>query len=233
MRSHLEKIGGYENIFPNPLFLLEELGDDRFYLQFVQNIQEITLDELAILRVIMQPILRKPNPQEIAYKNVFHLLLDEPQELYRQIPVIPSETKPLAKHPPSIDSRDIDLFNSGTFGDTEALAWLRANRSETPLAVERFEKRSDAIDFVTKLYDLGAKKVDVRMIFGEKWRIESTGGSYATSLEITLPKDYARRKKIIDLIESDLRQHGFMDFDQSLSDTYGETFFLSWVRSSG
>ncbi len=54
----------------------------------------------------------------------------------------------------------------------EALEWLKSNNNPSAFATNRFGETINAIYFVEKLYELGARKVSVVGILDEKERIE-------------------------------------------------------------
>jgi len=70
----------------------------------------------------------------------------------------------------------------------EAWKWLRMNQNPSALASNRFASTEEALEFVDKLYAIGAKQVMVPKdsIQGDKQRIEHQGGPYADALIVEL-----------------------------------------------
>lgn len=91
----------------------------------------------------------------------------------------------------------------------EALEWLKGNNNPSALSSNRFGNTLNAIEFVDKLYDLGAVKVSVGGIFDEPERIEEEGGPYATSLMVELPNNPEKREKVIELYNKEAEELGY------------------------
>src|SRR5882762_3938180 len=70
----------------------------------------------------------------------------------------------------------------------EAWKWLRTNQNPSALASNRFGSTQDALEFVDKLYAVGAKRVMVPKdsIQDDKQTIEREGGPYADALIVEL-----------------------------------------------
>ncbi len=70
----------------------------------------------------------------------------------------------------------------------EAWKWLRMNQNPSALASNRFASTQEALDFVDKLYAIGAKRVLVPQdsIQGDKRTIEHQRGPYADALIVEL-----------------------------------------------
>ncbi|UPM53179.1 hypothetical protein [Gottfriedia acidiceleris] len=90
----------------------------------------------------------------------------------------------------------------------EALEWLKNNHNPSAFATNRFGETINAINFVKKLYELGAGKVWVVGIIDEKERIEEEGGPYAESLLVELPEDDVKRNDIIKFYEKEMEKQG-------------------------
>jgi hypothetical protein len=90
----------------------------------------------------------------------------------------------------------------------EALNWLKSNHNPTALASNRFAETVHAIQFVEKLYELGAVRVSVIDILDEPERFEDEGGPYARSLLVDLPLDNERRNKIIEFYKKEMEEQG-------------------------
>lgn len=90
----------------------------------------------------------------------------------------------------------------------EALEWLKNNSNRSALASDRFGETMNAIKFVEKLYELGARKVNVIGILDESERIEDEGGPYATSLIVDLPQDNEKRNEIIEFYKKEMEEQG-------------------------
>jgi len=70
----------------------------------------------------------------------------------------------------------------------EAWKWLRMHRNPSALASNRFASTQEALEFVDKLYAMGAKRVLIpkESIHEEKQRIEHEGGPYTDTLMVEL-----------------------------------------------
>ncbi|MEH7094933.1 hypothetical protein [Neobacillus vireti] len=90
----------------------------------------------------------------------------------------------------------------------EALAWLKRNHNPSAFASNRFGETVNAIQFVEKLYELGAVKVSVIDILDEPERMEEEGGPYAASLLVDLPPDNQSRNKIIEFYKKEMEEQG-------------------------
>lgn len=82
----------------------------------------------------------------------------------------------------------------------EALQWLKENKNESAFASNYFGETSTALHTVSKLYDLGANKVEVTHIYDEPSRIRSEGGPYADTLIVHMPESIS-----LDLVEHLIR----------------------------
>ena len=103
----------------------------------------------------------------------------------------------------------------GSYGDVrpheehEARAWLNQNKNEAPLASNRFECKAEALEFVEKLYESGAKKVYVTNIRYDKFEMKEYGGPYADSLIADLPRDEEKRAKLFMIYADEAIQDGY------------------------
>lgn len=93
----------------------------------------------------------------------------------------------------------------------EALEWLKSNNNPSAFATNRFGETINAINFVEKLYELGAGKVSVVSIIDEKERNEEEGGPYAESLLVELPEDDVKRNDIIKFYEKEMEEQGILE----------------------
>lgn len=84
-------------------------------------------------------------------------------------------------------------------GRAEALAWIRDNPNKSSFASNTLSKRA-AIDFVQRLYALGARSVVVSGIRGEAWRIDDEGGPSADTLFVKLPNNQAQINAIANFV---------------------------------
>ena len=86
------------------------------------------------------------------------------------------------------------------FYQTEALTWLLNNKNRSALAGNRFHNTKEAIEAVKKLYEAGAKRVEVVVTHCEAWRRVRDGGDYADTLVGTFPA--RKRSRVMSMIES-------------------------------
>ena len=93
----------------------------------------------------------------------------------------------------------------------EALEWLKSNNNPSALASDRFGETINSIQFVEKLYELGATKESVIGIFDEPERLEDEGGPYATSLIVDLPQENEKRNKIIEFYKKEMEEQGISE----------------------
>lgn len=70
----------------------------------------------------------------------------------------------------------------------EAWKWLRTNQNRSALASNRFSSTEEALEFVDKLYAMGAKRVLVPKdsIQNDSGTIKCRGGQYADALIVEL-----------------------------------------------
>jgi hypothetical protein len=109
----------------------------------------------------------------------------------------------------------------------EALKWLKENNNPCAFAGNRFKETKDAIEFVSKLYSLGAEEIQVTGIFDEPERIEEEGGAYAETLIIKLPEEVERRKKIFKIYEHELENYDF-NSGEEVEDVGQDTIVFWW-----
>lgn len=83
--------------------------------------------------------------------------------------------------------------------DPEAHAWLASNPSDHALAIKRFGTTGLALDFVRRLYKLGAEDVRVGNVCNDIERIQRDNGPYADMLIVKLPKDAESRTNLYDV----------------------------------
>lgn len=90
-------------------------------------------------------------------------------------------------------SRDVSALSDDA---PEALAWLKSNRNKSALASNRFGPTEEAVAFVRRLYELGARRVVIPpdILRDEPDRIRTEGGPYADALVVFLPSDGASRE---------------------------------------
>lgn len=96
----------------------------------------------------------------------------------------------------------------------EALEWLKSNNNPSAFASNRFGETINAIKFVEKLYELGAKDVSVIGILDEPERVKEEGGPYASTLLIELPKDIKKREEILEVYNKEIKDHGLNEGEE-------------------
>jgi len=96
----------------------------------------------------------------------------------------------------------------------EALEWLKSNNNPSALASDRFGETVNAIEFVKKLYELGAEKVSVIGIMDETERVEEEGGAYASTLLVELPNDTEKREKILEVYNKEIEENGLNEGEE-------------------
>jgi hypothetical protein len=96
----------------------------------------------------------------------------------------------------------------------EAREWLIQNPNPQPLAGNRFKDSAAALEFVSRLYAMGAVSVSVDNIYKEVWRIDESGGPYADTLIVALPDDSDARVELRQLFEFELGELQGLDLDQ-------------------
>lgn len=106
----------------------------------------------------------------------------------------------------------------------EASEWLKANRNPYAFASNRFGETENAVAFVKKLYDGGAKKVYVTNIMDEQQRIREEGGPYADSLIVVLPEDQEKRAGLFRISATEAEREG-LDPDVDVGQ---KELFLWW-----
>ncbi len=107
----------------------------------------------------------------------------------------------------------------------EARAWLMQNPSEHCFAGNRFYDRQEALDFVNRLYDLGALFVLVDNIYDEPYRVREQGGPYADTFNVHLPREADVRAVIRAIFEHELAERQGLDLKPY---DYGDTLIFWW-----
>ncbi len=96
----------------------------------------------------------------------------------------------------------------------EARTWLMQNGSDRCFAGNRFYDRQEALDFVNRLYELGALLVMVDNILDEPYRLREQGGPYADTLEVYLPPEAKARGDLTAVFEHELSERQGLDLDK-------------------
>ncbi len=97
----------------------------------------------------------------------------------------------------------LDDDRSGWTVRYDAREWLGSNPNPRAFAGNRFRDNQDALQFVERLYTLGATAIYVTSIYDEEYRIEEEGGPYADALDVTMPDDLETRKRLIELYDQE------------------------------
>jgi hypothetical protein len=114
------------------------------------------------------------------------------------------------------DDNDLDIPRQLR---VEAREWLEANDSEHPFASNRFYDKQETLEFVNRLYDLGAVVVWLTSIYDEPSRILRDGGPYADTLIVELPdRDTEGRGKLYDIWHHELREEQKLDVTQYIEE---------------
>ncbi len=110
----------------------------------------------------------------------------------------------------------------------EARDWFSQNKSDFCFAGNRFESKSDAIDFVDSLYRAGAIRVFIPddSISREPAEIEEHGGPYADALVIELPD--TERSDLYAIYEREAEAEGYEDMKGEESIIDGKFLYLWW-----
>jgi hypothetical protein len=118
---------------------------------------------------------------------------------------------PAANTSPAIIDADKEPTNAPA---KEARTWLMQNGSKHCFAGNRFYDRQEALDFVNRLYDLGALLVMVDNILDEPYRLREQGGPYADTLEVYLPPEAKGRNDLRSVFEHELSELQGLDLDK-------------------
>lgn len=110
----------------------------------------------------------------------------------------------------------------------EAKSWLQENQNKYALAGNRFAGTEDAINFVNKLYDLGAVKVVISSdsIYNDKDRIEKEGGPYADAIVVTMPSSESQKAALFEIFKKEAVSQG-MEFNSD-TDVKNNKVFIWW-----
>jgi hypothetical protein len=101
----------------------------------------------------------------------------------------------------------------------EAREWLETNDNPNPFASNRFYDKQEALEFVNRLYDLGAIVVWLSNIYNEPYRLRESGGPYADTFIVDLPdQDTGARCKLYDIWHHELREEQKLDVTQYMED---------------
>jgi hypothetical protein len=121
--------------------------------------------------------------------------------------------------PPTVSgsaaASSVDADEETTNGPAkEARTWLMQNGSDHCFAGNRFYDRQEALDFVNRLYALGALLVMVDNILDEPYRLREQGGPYADTLEVYLPPEAKARADLREVFEHELSDLQGLDLDK-------------------
>lgn len=105
----------------------------------------------------------------------------------------------------------------------EARNWLRNNKNESALATNRFVDTRTALEFIEKLYSLGAVEILVDNVMDEEQRIKEEGGPYADSLIVKLPLEPEKRRVLFRIFSEESEKEGFGPVEDK-----GENMFTLW-----
>lgn len=113
--------------------------------------------------------------------------------VFESMPATRSNDGDIARH-------TIEEYREGP----EAVDWLRSNRVPVPLASNRFESTTAAVEFVEGLHQLGAPRVVVpRRCIRKEDR-----GEYADCLFVTLPEEAGAREAVLSRLRSEAELDG-------------------------
>ena len=225
-KSHIDLLGGIEKLQPH-FYQIIPLENESYYLQLTKDITQVETSELETIRRLFAPILLKPNPEWVALKNNYYLILDEPPELYksaseRQVEIDLYNQTLVENNEAKLADLD-EKTNAFLLSDQpEALAWLEKNPDPSPLAPNRFDGKVEAIQFIKNLYDLGATNIYVA------GASENMGIIIADSVNFDLPTNKRNRKKILALVETEMRNQGFFEEDLEKLKDYQESTIGFW-----
>jgi hypothetical protein len=112
----------------------------------------------------------------------------------------------------------------------EALSWLRANRSRSGLAGNRFSSTAAAIEFVDALYKAGAARVFVPQdsIRADETELRESGGPYADSLVVELPTGQQPSAELFRLYAAEVESEGYGETKGEDCVIDGRYLFLWW-----
>ncbi|WP_420627297.1 hypothetical protein [Candidatus Leptofilum sp.] len=225
-KSHIELLGGIGKLQPH-FYQITPLENESYYLQLTQDITQVETSDLETIRQLFAPILLKPNPESVALKNNYYLILDEPPELYKSASERQSEIDLyyqtlVEKNEAKLAELDEETITFLLSDEPEALAWLEKNPDPSPLASNRFDGKGEAIQFVKNLYDLGATNIYVAGAY------KNMGIIIADSLNFELPTKEQNRKKILELVETEMRNEGIPEEDLAKLKDYQESTMGFW-----
>jgi fructoselysine-6-P-deglycase FrlB-like protein len=92
------------------------------------------------------------------------------------------------------------------FMHEEAVDWLETNFNPSALASGRFGSTAEALEFVRRLYEAGAKKVSV--IDADDSRLFTEGGPYSDTLAAALPEDAEKRAAVTAIYMEEVSARG-------------------------
>jgi hypothetical protein len=107
----------------------------------------------------------------------------------------------------------------------DARQWLNDNLNPHCFAGNRFYDKQEALDFVNRLYELGAVRVWVDNILDEPYRLREEGGPYADTLIVELPEDRLARAKLHEVFEYELHERQGLDLEPCTED---DTLIFWW-----
>jgi len=82
----------------------------------------------------------------------------------------------------------------------EALSWLKNSKNHSAFASNYFGDTQSALEFVERVYEAGAIKIEVDNIYDEEDRILREGDAYADTFLIHLPADKGKRLDVMSVV---------------------------------
>jgi hypothetical protein len=108
----------------------------------------------------------------------------------------------------------------------EARTWLEQNSNDHCFAGSRFYDKQEALDFVQRLYQLGALVVLVDNISDEPYRLREQGGPYADTFNVYLPAEPQVRAEIRAVFEHELAERQGLELKRY---EFGDLLIFWWA----
>ncbi len=235
--GHLEQLGGENRLNLAPVDIVQKLAEGQYYLQLTQDINDCPLERSSNLRSYLLPVLLPHFPgfpladdgSDIFALELAHSALDEERTSHSEIPEDNVDWRKATTALAELDAAMDAVAKSGNIQNVEALSWIRRQfpGNDSPLAGNRFD-RAEAINFIEKLYTMGAVNVTVAIPQVENEEIFAF--IHIDTLQVKLPDDPKVRKKLLSVLQKEMQDHGlWSDHDQAVIDDRNiKTVTLWW-----
>lgn len=206
--QHIATLGGKNQLVNLPGLKIQEVDSLGYYIQLTEDVNSLTLANLALLKDFVRPILPQPiAPVSFEYQRSWpYMLIHDDHAVGGVDELLPN---------PQISEHRLET------PIYEARSWLAQTNHQATLAANRFETIEDARKFVKKLCDLGAE------VFVQLSLIVASEDVYADSLIVILPSNLKQREALFKIYAQELKREFLLESDELIADS-GETELHFW-----